>query len=272
VFSQPLAVAKDLHLKPGEWFKLEVIAIGPRFRVLINAVPVVDYEDPGDSLSGGAIGVTCRPGSKVRFRHLEIKELPPTPRLPPRRVGTLLKRWKSGFPAYSYWPDDWKVVDQEVQQINDGPGHRILLFGDRQWTDYDVVALVKSPAHPGVVYRADRVTEQGVFSVFMYGEGNGAEVFGFGPWQRVRTAPGNGEPNHWYKLTVKLRGPNCQCFVDDNLLYEYQDPLRLRGMVGLRTWSSTAAFRDVKVLAPDGSVLLEGLPAMPPKPINEMTD
>src|SRR5439155_12037096 len=38
--------AADAGVAPGQWFTLEVIAVGPRIRVLVNGKEVVDYTDP----------------------------------------------------------------------------------------------------------------------------------------------------------------------------------------------------------------------------------
>jgi hypothetical protein len=72
--SRLLQEAADLHLKRGEWFKLEIIADGPRLQVKINGEIAVERFDE-DALAVGAMSLTCRPSSTVRFRNIEIKDL-----------------------------------------------------------------------------------------------------------------------------------------------------------------------------------------------------
>jgi serine/threonine protein kinase/WD40 repeat protein/formylglycine-generating enzyme required for sulfatase activity len=69
--------AAKVTLKPGEWFTLEIIAQGKRIRVKIKGHTVVDYVDSADTFPVGSIAISCRMGSKVQFRNLEIKELSP---------------------------------------------------------------------------------------------------------------------------------------------------------------------------------------------------
>jgi hypothetical protein len=71
-----LADAAKVPLKAGEWFPLEVIAEGNRLRVLVSGKTVVDHTDANATFTTGRLGLVCRPNALVRFRKLEIKELP----------------------------------------------------------------------------------------------------------------------------------------------------------------------------------------------------
>jgi serine/threonine protein kinase len=68
---------------PDQWFTLEVMAVGPRLKVLVNGNTVADYTDPGHHFRKGHIALqahTWHDGGNstvVRFRKIEIKELPP---------------------------------------------------------------------------------------------------------------------------------------------------------------------------------------------------
>jgi Tfp pilus assembly protein PilF/tRNA A-37 threonylcarbamoyl transferase component Bud32 len=81
----PLAQANPvIPLKPGEWFRVEIVAIGAKITVLVEGKVVVTFEDEGRRFSSGAIHLVCRGKSKVHFRKIEIKELsaPPQPGSP----------------------------------------------------------------------------------------------------------------------------------------------------------------------------------------------
>lgn len=71
-----LADAPSIVLRPGEWFTQEVICAGDRYEVLVNGKKVVDYVDKENKVTPGSLGVMCRQGSVVRFRRIEVKELP----------------------------------------------------------------------------------------------------------------------------------------------------------------------------------------------------
>jgi WD40 repeat protein len=66
---------------PNEWVTLEVIARGNRLETLVNGKPSVTYEDPDYVFASGHLGLQCANWDKhiteIRFRKVEIKELPP---------------------------------------------------------------------------------------------------------------------------------------------------------------------------------------------------
>ena len=47
------------------------------------------------------------------------------------------------------------------------------------------------------------------------------------------------------------------------MLFQHTDPRFSDGRLQLRTWSTTARFRNIKVTDPAGKVLLEGMPDLP---------
>jgi tRNA A-37 threonylcarbamoyl transferase component Bud32 len=62
--------------RPGEWFDLDVIADGQRLKTLVNGQPAVERIDDR-TLHGGTIALQqCTADTRVRFRSIEIKELP----------------------------------------------------------------------------------------------------------------------------------------------------------------------------------------------------
>jgi Domain of Unknown Function (DUF1080) len=65
----------NVATKPGEWFFVEVIADGDVITVIVGGVRVAKVHIVHDKLTSGAIGISCRPNSKVVFRKIEIKEL-----------------------------------------------------------------------------------------------------------------------------------------------------------------------------------------------------
>jgi hypothetical protein len=73
--------------------------------------------------------------------------------------------------------------------------------------------------------------------------------------------------HRWYTARVKVRGSHYECFVNDGdkevRLVDFDDDRHPNGCVGLRTWNAVYRFKDIKVTAPDGTVLWEGLPEIP---------
>src|SRR5205807_2842282 len=62
---------------PDQWFTLEVIARGPRVQILVNGQIVADYTEPADDPRPGHIALQAlQENTVVRFKNIEIKELP----------------------------------------------------------------------------------------------------------------------------------------------------------------------------------------------------
>lgn len=55
---------------------MEVVAEDSHFRVLVNGKMVVDTTDENETFSAGHFALLNRGNSVVRFRNIEIKELP----------------------------------------------------------------------------------------------------------------------------------------------------------------------------------------------------
>ena len=63
--------------KPNEWFTQEVIVVGSKFTILVNGKKTVEWTDPEDRHKVGHFALQQHdPGSLVKFRKIEVKELP----------------------------------------------------------------------------------------------------------------------------------------------------------------------------------------------------
>jgi hypothetical protein len=72
--------APAVALRPGEWFDVEIMAVGDVFSVLIRGVEVVKSRARRPKAAPGPIGLHCPIDSTVRFRKVEIKKLSDTAR------------------------------------------------------------------------------------------------------------------------------------------------------------------------------------------------
>ena len=67
----------------GKMIALDVFVEGPRVRVMLDDLTVADFTEEKSGPGSGAISLLCQPGSTMRFRTVQIKELrPPTPPTP----------------------------------------------------------------------------------------------------------------------------------------------------------------------------------------------
>ena len=71
-----LVLNKAPH-KPDEWFTQEVTAVGNHIVIKVNGKTTVDYKDPQNRYTKGHFALQGHdPGTVVKFRKIEVKELP----------------------------------------------------------------------------------------------------------------------------------------------------------------------------------------------------
>jgi hypothetical protein len=71
------ALVKEILVKPNEWFTQEVIADGDHIIIKVNGKVTVDIHDPDKKFTKGHFALQQHhDGSIVKFRKIEIKELP----------------------------------------------------------------------------------------------------------------------------------------------------------------------------------------------------
>jgi hypothetical protein len=79
----------------------------------------------------------------------------------------------------------------------------------------------------------------------------------------IRSVPGTIHPGVWYSVKISLRGRNIRVALDDRELISAWDDFSSRGIVSLRFYNGAGRFRNIKVTAPDGTLLWEGPPDLP---------
>ena len=88
----------EAHVKPGDWNRYEIVAVGSRIRTLINGQPCVDLEDPAGARSGiTALQLHSGGKTEVRYRNFKLTPLAATPR--PPAGGTYLSSTPGAVPA-----------------------------------------------------------------------------------------------------------------------------------------------------------------------------
>jgi Domain of Unknown Function (DUF1080) len=71
-------IVKEMLVKPDEWFTQEVMADGNHIVIKVNGKTTVDYTDDNNTYTKGHFALQGHdPGTVVKFRKIEIKELPP---------------------------------------------------------------------------------------------------------------------------------------------------------------------------------------------------
>jgi len=171
---------------------------------------------------------------------------------------------------------DWRIDGGAVAQEFPQRADCTLAFGDFTWKDYDFSCEAKKVGgfgEMGIVYRVTN-TGRGEFILGRWGgifESAGAvDLEGYR--RLLDRNAGKVQDGRWYKLGVRIRGTRFQCFVDDKLAFDFDDPKHPQGGVGVRTWSTLVRFRNFRVTDPDGKVLFEGLPELPARKVTWIRD
>ena len=251
-----------------EWFDLDVIAVGPTVRVLVNGQETARLDDPTGPRRGRIALYLGEPG-EVEVASVAVKEIRPTPtfRLPADAERPVL--------------GEWTVTGTELVQPRAVSGAR-LVFGDKSWTDYDFsveARMADGDCGFGMLFRTsgrglhthpqdgtERHTDHMIFVVA--GLANHAHYLEHGidakanEWlaQKPLAADRKLKKGEWYTARVSVRGGRVRCFVNGEPVFDTETKAAPAGFVGLMTWTAPFRFRNIKVTDPAGKVLLEGLP------------
>jgi serine/threonine protein kinase len=194
--------------------------------------------------------------AKTPATKIEGKEQP-TPKIEKREPRKLFKVNRT-------FHGKWILGDDYLEQTS-FEENVWLEFGDPDWKDYDFAVEVM---------RGEGI-EQQVCQGFRWKRGQGMFLYGVG-WANntlftiEKQRPGkidlfgrrNGrvDQGKWYKMLVRVRGKHMQCYLNGAKIFDFQSDEHPSGCVALRTWRTKYRFRNINVSAPDGTVLLEGLP------------
>jgi len=78
-YRDKITVLNTAPHKPDEWFTQEVIARGDHIIIKVNGKTTVDWKDPENRFKKGHFALQGHdPGTVVKFKKIEVKELPPS--------------------------------------------------------------------------------------------------------------------------------------------------------------------------------------------------
>jgi WD40 repeat protein/Flp pilus assembly protein TadD len=172
-------------------------------------------------------------------------------------------------PAYLAFPEGpgrWRIDGQELVQEARAQ-NCWLVFGDPDWTDYDLELQVKrvEGAEGGAIgFRATGAEDFYMINLGWWKNTVSSIEKSIGgrysPQSLTSRTPLQIEAGRWYQVKIEVRGDRLRVLLDGKELHTAQDGQFKRGKVGVRSWNTVNRFRNIKVTAPDGTVLFEGLP------------
>ena len=160
----------------------------------------------------------------------------------------------------------WVHDGEEFVQVKTEPA--TIYFGDPDWTDYDVTVELKtlstSPRSQGgsLFLRAIDDSNRYAFTPGNYG-GRGVDLAYRlnGTFRRDNTYQVRPHKSHrWYHLRAEVRGTSIRVWLDEEFLFQNENSHFPKGRIGLATWNSMVRWRNLKVNAPDGTLLWKGFP------------
>ncbi len=162
----------------------------------------------------------------------------------------------------------WIVQGDELIQTDARVHWPCLMFGDASWTDYDFSAdvfRIHGREACNLVFRGADADHNLFFANSAYtGTSSQIEANQGGSLHWLGGTPHAFEGRKWYRAHVRVRGGQIVATLHDGSTevarVAVHDTSRPGGRVGLRTWYSAYRFKNIKVTAPDGTVLWQGPP------------
>jgi formylglycine-generating enzyme required for sulfatase activity/serine/threonine protein kinase len=172
---------------------------------------------------------------------------------------------------------EWRIENDELVQPTLAAGDEffpILAFGEPTLSNYDLTLEAKKTGGQEALGILFHWLGPGHHRYFCLGGnragGNRGIDFGFhydgkwgredGYWKWMNYAS-----NRWYSLKVEVRGDAFRAYLDGELQYEPPTDGRFtQGRICLYTDDTAARFRHIKITDPQGNVLFDGLPDLPP--------
>ena len=172
----------------------------------------------------------------------------------------------------------WQPEGEEVVQTAEARGLSTkVLFGEASWTDYEFSAELMGSGNAALYFRCLDQDEYRNKNLVMLAIHVGSQqpwlkaelsIFEGGERHELGNSKGSKpEPGRWYTARVRVTGNRFEYAVSDGEKVVLKDSrtypgIHPRGRVGLGTAGTCIRFRNIRVRAPDDTVLWEGLPVI----------
>lgn len=166
---------------------------------------------------------------------------------------------------------DWNLQNGILNQTSMVNNTRVW-FGDPNWTDYTLeVELLRTrvteqpfsfDAGIYVAVRASDFTEGYTIQLGSSDDREHALLYEINNSRHLMTPKVSGTLTNqqWYKLRISMTGSRGKVYLDNRLLFDFEDARHKQGGVTLGNWSATSQWRNLRVTATDGTLLRDGFP------------
>ena len=172
------------------------------------------------------------------------------------------------FPEAEVLAGNWRSVGDTTEQRSQSMEYSNLVFGDIAWSDYDLTLEAKAIAglpEFTIVFQATDVKNWRQLKIGTNGK-RIAELtlsrVGRFETRMVAQLDGPVLVDRWYKIKIEVRKTHWRCEVGGKTLTSL-DAGFIKGRIGLNTHKTEAAFRNIEVRSPEGTLLWKGLPRLP---------
>ena len=176
--------------------------------------------------------------------------------------------WNRSFEMMEGSGGVWDIDNGSIIQSSLSENIR-LMFGETDWQDYELTL------------QAERIEGAEGFLVLFRADGDNFYWFNAGGWSNTQHAiekgtaghgrwsvlnglqvPGSIETDRWYDVRIRCEGSHFRVWLDGNSVFDFtDDAAHLSGRIGIGTWVTKSAFRNIVVKGiPDGDTLFSGLP------------
>jgi WD40 repeat protein len=261
------AAEKDLGIKTGDWFRLEIVAQGEVIEIRVNGKQTVRYTSSDPALNrAGAISLRCHAGTTVAFRNLEIKELTASEPSLATRTPADYARFAKG---------KWVPAFDEADEIPEMPGvsfaDGVITLDDAMFRDNSADAVQATD----MIVRARIKGRWGSLSTrctggnytFWMTDGfigiNRNDSAGEGTVLASREFKTN--PDEFHEHVFATIGDRLIAFIDGRrVLDTTDDKWRVRGPILIHVHQGKSEMKNIEVMSLDGIDVSELLPERDP--------
>lgn len=270
---------KMQRLAAERWYTVRVIVSNGDVEGYLDGERFLEVKD--QLPDSGRVGFLCyrwTAGEKTAFKNIRVIDADGRPlwtglpTLPNENHDQTSSHDEAPFPfPIVHQTGEWTSGAESIEQHQKERKSTQLVFGKREWQNYDLS------------FRAKRVSgTHGFKALFHWRDENNHMIFGLGnyynrghdtsyvlngSWARDPVGhfmrlddDSDVELNRWYRVEIRVRESNYECYLDGELICEGVNERFSSGYVGLATWDSHAQFKDIVVSSPEGVVLLSGSP------------